>query len=434
MTPDVDMQIGDMQIMVRCVVCGDRWGVEEYDPRHRYACVACRTVRCAGCGVNAVTLPDAPDGRSYLCGACAGHGQNAAPTLGELAVNTVAIRAAAALRGVAAWPRRLASAARTTRAKSPRRAERPMVATRNVPNPKHGRPSTSGPVPHSQGRTEAYRVRGVASGQRVNVVLEGSERNVYLHAQALGISIESVEVASDAGSRHSTGPKKAATGRGSGLRLVFLVVLVAVGWWVGTKLPHHTAVPGAPVSPLTFGDFDSKFSAESHVTDEQRSQSIAQLRGTRVRWQGVLENVNGNIVDLQEKVTTLTHDVALEVSDDEQPKLVTLTKGDLVTYEGTIEDYGTLIAHRLDDGRIIDSKHLSPDERATWLANSSTAALQPIVGSSGGTSSPSANDDHPRTIEEKAAWVRRQPGGDAWHGSDADLAHLYDNMQRATGN
>jgi hypothetical protein len=428
------MQIGDMQIMVQCVVCGDRWGVEEYDPRRRYACIACRTVRCAGCGMNAVTLPDAPDGRSYLCGACAGHGPNGAPSLGELAVNTVALRAGAALRGVAAWPRRLASAARTTRAKLPRRPERPTAATRNVPNPKHGQRSTSGPAPRSRGSTDAHRVRGIASGQRVNVVLEGSERNVYLHAQALGISIESVEPAGDAGTHHSTGQRKAATSGGGGRRLGFLVTLVAVAWWVGTKLPHHTAAPGAPVSPLTFGDFDSKFSAESQVTDEQRSQSIAQLRGTRVRWQGILENVNGNMVDLQEKATTLTHDVALEVASDEESKLVTLTKGDLVTFEGTIEDYGTLIAHRLDDGRIIDSKHLSPDERATWLANSTTAALQPIAGSSSGTPSPSADGDHPQTVEEKAAWVRRQPGGGTWHGSDADLAHLYDNMQRATGN
>jgi hypothetical protein len=93
-----------MQIQVGCVVCGQKWGVEEFDPHRRYACVSCRTVRCAGCGTNSVTLPDAPDGRSYICSSCAGGGNNDdGPTIGDVAANQVVNAAQAVLRRVATW-------------------------------------------------------------------------------------------------------------------------------------------------------------------------------------------------------------------------------------------------------------------------------------------------------------------------------------------
>jgi hypothetical protein len=286
--------------------------------------------------------------------------------------------------------------------------------------------------------------------------MEGTERNVYLHAQGKGIQVNSITPTLDSVTIEQVikVDRPALHGWDSlpaKVRIPVLIfgLLIGMPAFIALLLCAHllwdhltrSIAPDAPVSGTTFAEFDSKFSTESQNTDVQKDQMIAQYKGTRVRWQGILENVDGDMADFQEKATTLTHDVALEVADDEKSKLTGLSKGDLVTYEGTIVDYGALLAHRLDQGRIVDSKHLSGDERVTWLANSQTDALQSITGKTNTPTPtiapipPTENDiDNPQTIQQKAAWVRRHPGGEAFTGTDEDLAHLYDNMKRAVGN
>ena len=133
------------------------------------------------------------------------------------------------------------------------------------------------------------------------------------------------------------------------------------------------------VSDLSFAAFDSKFSTMARATDEQKKRLIEQYKGTRVRWQGIVQNVDGNMVFLKLKATTLSYDVALRMADAERAGAASISKGILITYEGTIRDYGAILAHDLRDGRITDQRTLSPDEQATWLAESETAALKPIA-------------------------------------------------------
>lgn len=159
------------------------------------------------------------------------------------------------------------------------------------------------------------------------------------------------------------------------------IVLVFVGIWIAGKyvkdLPATHELP--PVSSITFPEFDSKFSEWSQTTDVQKQRLIEQYKGKRVRWEGIIENVNDDCVFIRHKATTLTDDVILRVMDSDKPKLASLNKGDLLTYEGTIEDFGTVLDHDLHDGQIVSTRTLSPDERTTWLMKSETEALKPIA-------------------------------------------------------
>ena len=74
-----------------------------------------------------------------------------------------------------------------------------------------------------------------------------------------------------------------------------------------------------------------------------------------MHWDGIIENVDDDCVYVQHKATTLTSDVILRVMDADKPKLASLNKGDLLTYEGTIEDFGTVLDHDLHDGHIVST-------------------------------------------------------------------------------
>lgn len=158
------------------------------------------------------------------------------------------------------------------------------------------------------------------------------------------------------------------------------IILAAIAWWFFFSGSDNTEPASRQaVSPVNFPEFDSKFSALAQTTDTQKQQLIEQYKGQRVRWQGVIENVSDDIVFVRHKVTTMTHDVALHTADSEQSKLAGLRKGDLLTYEGTIDDFGTIMSHRLRDGVIVGTKSMTAGERATWLANAETDALKPIA-------------------------------------------------------
>jgi hypothetical protein len=168
--------------------------------------------------------------------------------------------------------------------------------------------------------------------------------------------------------------------------LVGIIVGAALlgGPWLSSDSSNSSSpsadAPSLPaVSNITFPEFDSKFSTYSNTTELQKKQLIAEYKGKRVHWQGIVADVSYEYVLIQHKVTTLSYDVQLTVLDSEKAKLPTLHKGDLITYEGTINDFGTILAHSLQDGRILASQAMSSDEQRHWLTTSEADAIKPIT-------------------------------------------------------
>jgi hypothetical protein len=163
-------------------------------------------------------------------------------------------------------------------------------------------------------------------------------------------------------------------------RGTLLIILIGGLWFLSAWLKdNHSPSSLPPLSSITFPEFDSKFSTYSTTTDIQKQRLLDQYKGKRVRWQGVISDVGDDCVFVLHKATTITSDVILRVLKSDQPKLTSLNKGDLLTYEGTIADFGSILSHDLHDGLIISTKRLSPEERATWLMKAEADALQPVA-------------------------------------------------------
>lgn len=174
---------------------------------------------------------------------------------------------------------------------------------------------------------------------------------------------------------HSTGPTPF-------FRALLTIAAIVVVVSVIAMLSQSGGVSGnsLPVaSSLTFAEFDSKFSEYSNTTEIQKARLLEQYKGKRVRWEGIIEGVDEAGIQVKHKATTVTFDVSLKVLKSERPRLSSLSKGNLLTYEGTIDDFGTILWHELSDARIVSTSKLSADERTTWLLKSTADALKPIA-------------------------------------------------------
>ena len=175
-------------------------------------------------------------------------------------------------------------------------------------------------------------------------------------------------------------PQREAAKKLGGIAVGVICVIFLCVHWLGGGGDSTTA--SVPISSVSFVDFDSKFCIHSRLTDVQKDQQIAGLKGQRVRWEGIVSYVSDGSVGVKHKATTATYDVLLRVPSEERSKLVSLNTGDLVTYEGTIEDYGTLLPHSLSDGHIVSSKPMSSGDQLVFLAKAETAVLERIGGKS----------------------------------------------------
>jgi hypothetical protein len=174
-------------------------------------------------------------------------------------------------------------------------------------------------------------------------------------------------------------PVTAVTAAGCVTVLVVVGLVIAGAVWLFSGSDEDTAA-ALPISSTSFVDFDSKFCIHSQLTDVQKDQQISDLKGHRVRWEGIVSYVSDDSVGFKHKATTSTYDVLLHVLSKERSGLTSLNNGDLVTYEGTITDYGTILPHGLRYGHIVSTKPISSGDQLIFLANTETAVMERIAG------------------------------------------------------
>ncbi|HEY8668179.1 MAG TPA: hypothetical protein VIL86_16140 [Tepidisphaeraceae bacterium] len=178
----------------------------------------------------------------------------------------------------------------------------------------------------------------------------------------------------------TTAASTTAAGCVGGVVTLGLVILVAVWMFSGGDSDEGAALP---ISSTSFVDFDAKFCVHSRLTNLQKDREINGFKGQRVRWEGIVSYVSEDSVGIKHKATTTTYDVLLRVSKKEQSALVTLNNGDLLTYEGTIDDYGTILPHGLSDGRIVSHRTMTAEDQMIFLAKTETAVMERIGGKLG---------------------------------------------------
>jgi hypothetical protein len=161
--------------------------------------------------------------------------------------------------------------------------------------------------------------------------------------------------------------------------VVILVIVVVFAVWLFSDGDDGASLP---ISGMSFVDFDSKFCVHSRLTDLQKDREIQRFKGQRVRWEGVVSYVREDSVGVKHKATTMTYDVLLSVPKSRRADLVLLSEGEKVTYEGTINDYGTILPHGLKDVRIVSHTPMTSGDQLVFLANTETAVMNLIVGKS----------------------------------------------------
>ena len=144
--------------------------------------------------------------------------------------------------------------------------------------------------------------------------------------------------------------------------LVVLVACVMAGKHIAG---NATTAPAA----ISFPSFDGALGKYSKATQAQKDDQFQRLKGTRVEWIGVVEDTDAKVLCVKENATTLTFDVRVTMKESERRRLVALQKGMIVTYRGTIDAYGVVMAHSLIDGEIVSYRQVEPVEMYKLLTD-----------------------------------------------------------------
>jgi hypothetical protein len=175
-------------------------------------------------------------------------------------------------------------------------------------------------------------------------------------------------------------PQREAVKKFLGIAIGAICIGFLLFQWFGGGTSKEVATP---ISNTSFVDFDAKFCVHSRLTDLQKSNEIKGYKGQRVRWEGIVSYVSDDSVGFKHKATTSTYDVLLRVAKSDRPDLTSLNQGDLTTYEGTIDDYGMVMAHGLSDGKIINHRALSSNDQMMFLVKTETAVMERMGGTGG---------------------------------------------------
>jgi hypothetical protein len=113
------------------------------------------------------------------------------------------------------------------------------------------------------------------------------------------------------------------------------------------------------ISDIKWEEIDNIYNLKSDFTELQKKEHWKNYKGKKVRWSGVVTSVGETFGTLQLQVklspSTLTSDVLVRLKDSSRSEAIKLKKGDTVTFEGTLDDWGSLMPVTLDHGVIINN-------------------------------------------------------------------------------
>lgn len=118
-------------------------------------------------------------------------------------------------------------------------------------------------------------------------------------------------------------------------------------------------IQAEPVSDIQWEEIDRIYNLQSNFTELQKKEHWKNYKGKKVRWSGKVTSVGETFGTLQLQVklnpNTLTSDVLVSLKDSARSEAIKLQEGDSVTFEGVLDDWGSLMPVTLDHGIIINN-------------------------------------------------------------------------------
>ena len=113
-----------------------------------------------------------------------------------------------------------------------------------------------------------------------------------------------------------------------------------------------------PVSDIQWEEIDNIYNLKSDFTELQKKEHWKNYKGKKVQWSGTVSSVGETFGTLQLQVKlnphTLTSDVLVSLKDSARSEAIKLKEGDSVTFEGILDDWGSIMPVTLDHGVIIN--------------------------------------------------------------------------------
>jgi hypothetical protein len=130
--------------------------------------------------------------------------------------------------------------------------------------------------------------------------------------------------------------------------MVILVLAMGGEETEKTKTTTEATVVKQPLKleilDISYFDFDSIFGSTSSLTDIQKEEEWKKYEGKIVKWEGSVVDVDKMLgsyqVTFKHKPYTFTYDVLVTYDKSMKDKLMTIQKGDYVTYTGKLKSKG----------------------------------------------------------------------------------------------
>ncbi len=116
-------------------------------------------------------------------------------------------------------------------------------------------------------------------------------------------------------------------------------------------------VGAEPVSDIKWEEIDKIYNLKSDFTDLQKKEHWKNYKGKKVQWTGKVSSIGETLGTLQLQVklnpSTFTSDVLVRLKDESKSEVMKLKKDDSVTFQGILDDWGSLMPVTLDHGVVI---------------------------------------------------------------------------------
>ena len=114
----------------------------------------------------------------------------------------------------------------------------------------------------------------------------------------------------------------------------------------------------APISDVTWEEIDKIYNLKSDFTELQKREHWKNYKGKKVKWSGKVSSVSETFGTLTLRVklnpSTLTSDVLVKLKESERQDAMKLSEGDLVTFVGILNDWGSFMPVTLDHGEVTE--------------------------------------------------------------------------------
>ena len=109
------------------------------------------------------------------------------------------------------------------------------------------------------------------------------------------------------------------------------------------------------ISNITFAELDKIYSVSSKRTDLQKDEYWKQYKGKVIKWKGEVTSVSkgflGNLsLQIKMKPSTFTSDLLISLKKDQTSKALKISKGETVSFTGTLNRWGAIMPITLTDG------------------------------------------------------------------------------------